>query len=55
MAIFGDGIGAGFHAGGGVNYWFKERLGARFEFRAHVPVNTDLQPFYGFRVGITFR
>lgn len=55
LLFFGDGVGAGFHAGGGVNYWLKERLGARFEFRTHVPVNTDLQPFYGFRAGITFR
>lgn len=55
MFFFGDGIGYGFNAGGGVNYWFKERLGARFEFRTHVPVNTDLQAFYGFRAGLTFR
>lgn len=55
VAFFGDGVGIGFNAGGGVNYWFKERLGARFEFRAHVPGNSDLQAFYGFRVGVTFR
>ena len=55
MAFFGDGVGYGFNAGGGVNYWFKERLGARFEFRAHTPVNTDLQTMYGFRIGLTFR
>ena len=55
MAFFGDGVGVGFHVGGGVNYWFKERLGARFEYRMHRPLNTDLQAFHGFRVGITFR
>jgi hypothetical protein len=55
MAFFGDGVGYGINAGGGVNYWFKERLGARFEFRAHTPVNTDLQTLYGFRIGLTFR
>lgn len=54
-AFFGDGVGIGFNVGGGVNYWFKERLGARFEFRTHVPGNSDLQAFYGFRVGLTFR
>lgn len=54
-AFFGDGVGIGFNVGGGANYWFKERLGARFEFRAHVPGNSDLQAFYGFRVGLTFR
>jgi hypothetical protein len=55
MAFFGDGVGYGFNAGGGVNYWFKERLGARFELRGHIPVNTDLQPLYSFRVGLSFR
>jgi hypothetical protein len=54
-AFFGDGVGIGFNVGGGVNYWFKERLGTRFEFRTHVPGNSDLQGMYGFRVGLTFR
>lgn len=55
VAFFGDGVGLGFSAGGGVNYWFKERFGARFEFRTQVPVDTDFQPFYGLRVGLSFR
>lgn len=41
--------------GAGVNYWFKERTGLRFEFRDHVPPQTPDFHVLGFRVGITFR
>lgn len=41
--------------GGGVNYWFKERVGLRVEFRGHVPARDALSQIYGFRVGLSFR
>jgi hypothetical protein len=53
--FFREGYANGFNFGGGVNYWMKERVGLRFEFRDQVPGNTDLGHVYGFRVGVTFR
>ncbi len=53
--LFRSGAGHAFNVGGGVNYWFKERVGLRFEVRHHTPVNTDLTPFYGVRIGLAFR
>jgi hypothetical protein len=41
--------------GGGVNYWFHDRVGARFEFRDHVSTTSSDFHIYGFRVGLTFR
>jgi len=42
------------NVGGGLNYWFHSRLGARFEFRDHIqssgPVHT-----WGFRFALAFR
>jgi hypothetical protein len=43
--------------GGGLNYWFGERLGLRTEFRDHVHVS-DRVPnlhYWGIRVGLAFR
>ncbi len=58
--FFRSGIGHGFNFGGGLNYWFKERLGLRFEVRDNVGVKTergfdDTVHFVGFRIGLTFR
>jgi hypothetical protein len=53
--FFREGYANGFNFGGGVNYWLKERVGLRFEFRDQVPGNTDLGHFYEFRFGVTFR
>jgi hypothetical protein len=44
----------GINFGGGVDYWFKEHVGLRFEIRDHVPVPTNAH-FVGFRVGLSFR
>ena len=44
-----------FNFGGGVNYWFKERVGLRVEFRGHVPQSSEISRIYGFRVGLSFR
>lgn len=40
--------------GGGVNYWFLPRLGARVEFRTYRG-GTDLNDFSEFRFGVSFR
>jgi hypothetical protein len=53
--FFRSGYANGFNFGGGVNYWVKERVGLRFEFRDQVPGNTDAGHFYGVRFGVTFR
>jgi hypothetical protein len=46
---------SGANFGGGVNYWFHDRLGLRLEFRDHV-VNIDGQRHYvGIRIGLAFR
>jgi hypothetical protein len=43
--------------GGGLNYWFGDRIGLRVEFRDHVYASgrsPDVH-YWGFRFGITFR
>lgn len=52
---FRDGANAGGgNFGGGAQYWFKERVAARFEVRTHV-FSSD-NPFnIGFRVGLSFK
>jgi hypothetical protein len=46
-------LGANF--GGGVTYWFKDRLGVRFEVRDHVPIYSGGGHYPSFRVAFTFR
>jgi hypothetical protein len=41
--------------GGGMNYWFHPRLGARLEFRDHVNTTGSIVHFWGFRFGVAFR
>lgn len=41
--------------GGGVNYWFHHRLGARFEFRDQVHVDGSSVHYWGVRAGLAFR
>ncbi|MDX2034135.1 MAG: hypothetical protein SF339_25900 [Blastocatellia bacterium] len=48
------GVTNGVHFGGGVTYWFKERIGLRVDVRDHVAVADNLH-IIGFRVGISFR
>ncbi len=55
--ILGLGIGAGEYApagslGGGVNYWFKPRIGLRTEFRIYAIGEEAIAMF---RIGISFR
>jgi hypothetical protein len=40
--------------GGGVQYWFKERVALRVEYRTHV-FSSDRPFLHGVRVGISFR
>ncbi|MCI0423655.1 MAG: porin family protein [Acidobacteria bacterium] len=52
--IFRDGTASGVNFGGGVNYWFRERVGLRLEFRDQVFADRTTH-FYGFRIGLAFR
>jgi len=45
----------GNHFRGGVNYWFKERVGLRIEVRDHVVIPSDGFNLIGVRFGIAFR
>ena len=40
--------------GGGLNYWFRSRIGARFEYRGYLG-GQDLKNFSEFRFGVSFR
>lgn len=53
--FFRSGVANGGHFGGGVNYWFKERVGVRFEVRDHIVAEAPGTHFLGFRFGLTFR
>ncbi len=53
--LFRSGVANAVNFGGGVNYWFKDRVGLRLEFRDHIPAHSELSHFYGFRIGLTFR
>jgi len=55
--FFGDGSANGFNFGGGLNYWFKERIGLRLEVRDNVLViaSGGQIHFVGFRIGLAFR
>jgi len=43
------------NVGGGVNWWFKDHLGLRLEFRDHVAVQFGSAQFFGVRIGLAFR
>lgn len=47
---------SGVNLGAGVNWWFKERLGLRFEFRDYILFGLyDSTHFAGAHIGLTFR
>jgi hypothetical protein len=52
--LFRNGSSSGGNIGGGVQYWMKDRVALRFEFRDHI-ISSDSPHFYGFRVGLAFR
>jgi hypothetical protein len=41
--------------GGGANWWFKDRLGLRLEFRDHIPLQFESVHIFGVRIGLAFR
>jgi hypothetical protein len=43
------------NVGGGMNWWFKDRLGLRLEFRDHVALQFGSPHIFGVRVGLAFR
>jgi hypothetical protein len=53
VAFNGYAAGGG-NFGGGVQYWMKDRVALRFEFRDHI-FSSDAPHWYGFRVGVAFR
>jgi hypothetical protein len=53
---FREGVGNLFNVGGGVNYWMREGLGLRVEFRDHIfNARRNAEHFWGVRVGLSFR
>ncbi|MDQ3010723.1 MAG: hypothetical protein M3X11_08495 [Acidobacteriota bacterium] len=53
--FFRSGVDNGVNFGGGVNYWFKDRIGLRFEVRDHMFIPSPDTHLIGFRVGLLFR
>jgi hypothetical protein len=53
--FFRDGTANGYNFGGGVHYWFNEKLGLRVEFRDHLVARDAATHFLGVRVGLAFR
>lgn len=50
---FRSGTSSGGNFGGGVQYWMKDHLGLRFEFRDHL-FSSDSPHFFQFRAGLSF-
>jgi hypothetical protein len=53
--LFRDGVASAVNIGGGMNWWFKERVGLRVEFRDHALVTGGAQHLFGVRIGLAFR
>jgi len=51
---FRNGTVGGGNFGGGVQYWMKDHVALRVEFRDHI-FSSDTQHFFQFRVGLSFR
>jgi hypothetical protein len=54
LAFRGGGASGGGNFGGGVQYWFKEKVALRVEYRTHV-FSSDRPFLHGIRAGISFR
>jgi hypothetical protein len=55
--FFREGTVSGANFGGGVNYWFKKRVGLRLELRDNVSIpggDVSMGHFVGMRIGLTF-
>jgi hypothetical protein len=44
-----------FNVGGGMNYWFSDKVGLRLEFRDHINTGYTLAHYLSSRIGISFR
>ncbi len=53
--LFRSGHANGLNFGGGVNYWFRDHVGLRLEFRDQVQLQGITVHYVGFRVGLVFR
>lgn len=53
--LFAGGVANGFNFGGGINYWFKDRIGMRIEVRDHVIIPVQNYHLIGVRFGLAFR
>jgi len=53
--LFGSDALHALNVGGGVNWWFKDRLGLRLEFRDHVALQFGSTHILGVRIGLAFR
>lgn len=56
--FFRQGTASGVNFGGGINYWFTDRGGVRFELRDSVMIpggDVRATHFVGLRIGLTFR
>lgn len=43
------------NVGGGMNWWFKDRVGLRLELRDHIIPNSQSLHIIGLRIGLAFR
>jgi hypothetical protein len=55
LVVSSGGAGSALHFGGGMNWWFKNRVGLRLEFRDHVPPAAPSFHIVGVRIGLSFR
>ena len=53
--FFRSGFANGVNAGGGINYWFRERMGLRVEFRDQIVPGGRAVHLVGVRIGLSFR
>lgn len=52
--FFRSGTANGFNIGGGFNYWLRDNLGLRVEFRDQVMIARDTYHTLGMRLGLVF-
>ena len=53
--LFRGRVAPAINIGGGMNWWFKDRVGLRVEIRDHVIVTDGAPHFLGIRIGLAFR
>jgi hypothetical protein len=55
-AVIGSGgVGTAINFGGGMNWWFKDRVGLRLEVRDHIPPQAPSFHIVGVRIGLSLR